>query len=263
MINYLTIEYQSSKLSADFHRAKPFPHVIIDNFCEEAALNHLVDGIPDPFADHIAQSRDYVFAKNKFEKSSFRGLGSEFDQIYLDMVSERFQEVLRNITGEKVFVDKEFHGGGLHQGGPDSFLDMHVDFNYHPLHRNWFRNLNILLYLNRGWTKEYHGELKLRHLRGDEESTLVEPLFNRCVIMFTRDYTLHGYDKIAFPLGHYRRSLAAYAYTLVEDTRHQEARTTVWYPETSSRWKRALGRGWPRIVKVKNSFFGSSTAKNR
>ena len=39
---------------------------------------------------------------------------------------------------------------------------------------------------------------------------LIEPIFNRAVIMFTRDFTLHGYDSINFPEGTFRNSIAAY-----------------------------------------------------
>lgn len=262
MINFDAIESRLPEYKAAFQSAKPFPHLAIDGLCDPVALNRLVDLIPDPVSENIAQSRDYVFAKNKFEKSKFRGIAPEFEEIHADLVSARFQKILREVTGEDVFVDEEFHGGGLHQGGPDSFLDMHVDFNHHPLHKNWFRNLNILVYLNRDWKKEYHGELKLRHLEGNGQTTLVEPLFNRCVIMPTRDFTLHGYDKISFPAGQYRRSLATYAYTLTDHVVDTADRSTVWYPEQSSLWKRTLGKSWPTLVKIKNRFFGSATAKN-
>ena len=64
-----------------------------------------------------------------------------------------------------MFIDADFYGGGIHQGKAGSFLDMHADFNYHPLKEHWFRNLNLLLYLNKDWKKEYAGEL----IRNDQE----------------------------------------------------------------------------------------------
>jgi hypothetical protein len=220
-----------------------------------------VDKIPDPVAANIEHSRDYVFARNKYEKSRFREIDAVFEEICQDLLSIRFQAFLQFVTGEKVFVDPGFHGGGLHQGGPGSFLDMHADFNYHPLQKTWYRNLNILLYLNRNWRKSFGGELKLRHRDGDGRTALVEPLFNRCVIMPTRDYTLHGYDEIHFPVGTYRRSLAAYAYTLTDIPEAQKARSTVWYPEHSGLAKRVLGKHWPMLVRIKGSLLGSGTAR--
>ncbi|MDZ4078364.1 2OG-Fe(II) oxygenase [Hydrocarboniphaga sp.] len=262
MLRFDKLEAQIDKLSTSFVNAKPFEHVVIDDFCDEEKLISLYNQIPDPVTENINKSRDYMFAKNKFEKSGFRSISPLFEELYDDMMSDRFRAFLHKLTGQPVFVDPAFHGGGIHQGGEGSFLDMHVDFNTHPLHDNWFRNLNILLYLNKDWSPDYKGQLKIRHQGRPDSTTLIEPLFNRCVIMFTRGYTVHGYDAISFPAGQYRRSIAAYAYSeLVEEK--PEYRTTVWYPEDSGAAKRTIGKYWPKIVKIKNSIFGSSTAKNK
>lgn len=261
MINFDIIESHIDELSVSFANNDLFESVVIDNFCDEQKLLDLIDSIPDPVDSGVSKSRDYVFAKNKYEKSKFKEYGVLFQELYDDLVSEKFQRLLKEITGEDVFVDKDFHGGGLHQGGDGSFLDMHTDFNYHPVNKNWFRNLNILLYLNKDWHSEYGGQLKLRH-SVTSKSKSIEPIFNRCVIMYTRNYTLHGYDKITFPVGQYRRSIAAYAYT-VKDNDVNDIKSTVWYPENGWSGKRVLGRFWPNLVKVKNAIFGSGTKNNK
>lgn len=262
MINFAKIEQSADELRSRFLSADPFEHVVIDDFCDSANLRKLLDQVPDPIHEKVNKSRDYVFAKNKFEKSSFKSISPLFAELHGDLMSNRFQSFLRRLTGEEVFIDPAFHGGGIHQGGPGSFLDMHVDFNTHPLHESWFRNLNILLYLNSDWHQNYGGELKIRHRDRPDSTKLIAPIFNRCVIMFTRDYTVHGYDRISFPEGQYRRSVAAYAYSeLGSDL--PDYRTTVWYPEKAGALKTAVGRHWPKLVKVKNYFFGSSTAKNK
>lgn len=260
-INFETLEKDIDNLKEKFLNANPFPHIVIDNFADEKKLSNILDYIPDPKTGAVRKSRDYIFAKNKFEKSNFKDLSPDFKEIHDEIISERFQKLLKDITGEDIFIDTGFHGGGIHQGGDGSFLDMHADFNYHPLHENWFRNLNILLYLNKDWKKEYKGQLKLRRPESKEHIE-IEPLFNRCVIMFTRDYTLHGYDKINFPEGMYRRSIAAYAYTLDERT-DKKVRSTVWEPENPDLLKKMIYKPWPTIVKLKQDLFGSNTAKNK
>lgn len=139
---------------------------------------------------------------------------------------------------------------------------MHVDFNYHPENSTWFRDLNILLYLNPDWKKEYGGELKLAHGDNEQDIYEIEPLFNRAVIMQTRDFTYHGYDTINFPDGDFRRSIASYAYQLHEAP-SEEARTTVWYPKNSGVMKRMLGKYAPSLVKIKSRFLPSGTSKNK
>ncbi len=260
MINFVAIENKLEQLAQDFATASPFSYVAIDNFADENKLYKILDTFPVPGTENLNKSRDYIFAKNKYEKANFKEVSTECNQIYQDFISERFQQIICKITNQDVFIDREFHGGGIHQGGEGSFLDMHVDFNYHPLHRNWFRNLNILLYLNPDWKQEYGGQLKLKHTQTGEY-TEIEPLFNRCVIMFTRDYTLHGYDRISFPQGKFRRSIATYAYNL--DSNPQDSRSTLWIPENTSPLKKMIGQHWPNLVKAKSLIFGSATAKNK
>jgi len=260
MINFATIETKLEELKQDFQTANPFSFVVIDNFADEQKLHEILATFPAPGTDNLNKSRDYIFAKNKYEKANFKAVSSECNEIYQDLMSDRFQKIVRHITQQEVFVDPEFHGGGIHQGGEGSFLDMHVDFNYHPLHQNWFRNLNILLYLNPGWQSEYGGQLKLKHTKTGDH-TEIEPLFNRCVIMFTRDYTLHGYDPISFPPGRFRRSIATYAYNI--DPNPQKQRSTLWIPQTASPLKKVIGQYWPNLVRAKSAVFGSRTAKNK
>ena len=260
MINFEYIENNLESFALEFQQAQPFPLVIIDHFADEKKLAKVVSSFPIPGKNQINKSRDYIFAKNKYEKSNFRDISPDCNEIYQDLISPQFQKIIQAITKQEVFIDREFHGGGIHQGGEGSFLDMHVDFNYHPLHANWFRNLNILLYLNKDWQPEYKGKLKLKHTETGKTRE-VEPLFNRCVIMSTRDYTLHGYDPIAFPPGQFRRSIATYAYSL--DANPQGERSTLWMPEQSSLMKKIIGKYWPEIVKAKTSVFGSGTARNK
>ncbi len=261
MIRFEFLEGRIDALRQAFLSNRPFPHIVIDDFADAPRLEKALAAIPAPEGE-INKSRDYIFAKNKYEKSEFANLSPELAELREELLSPRFQEFLQKVTGEKVFVDKEFFGGGIHQGGADSFLDMHADFNYHPIHKDWFRNLNILLYLNRDWKPEHRGQLKLRHAQTGD-AVEVEPLFNRCVIMFTREFTLHGYDQINFPPGTYRRSLASYAYTLHDEQQKASYRSTKWSPENGSALKKAIGANWPVLVRIKNFFFGVGTVKNK
>src|SRR6266498_4898518 len=225
MINLQFLEDNKQKLRLDYLLAKPFPHLIIDNFCDSTKIESLYSKIPEL----DKKSRDYIFANNKFEKSHYKELGGEFDELYNDLSSKQMNEFLSFIANEEVFVDPENHGGGLHQGKKNSFLDMHLDFNYHPLNKHWYRNINLLLYLNKDWKPEYKGPLKLVDMRSGEEKEIEVP-FNRMIIQQTRSYTLHGYDQTFFPENKYRTSIATYVYTkhnhLIE-----KPRTTDWHVE--------------------------------
>ncbi|MCA4808786.1 2OG-Fe(II) oxygenase [Empedobacter stercoris] len=258
MINFDLLENNLDDLRLKYLIAKPYPHLVLDNFCDEEKLLKAYNSIPE--LDN--KSRDYAFANNKFEKSNYKVLGAELEELYNDLSSDRFNKILSYIVNKDIFVDPKNHGGGLHQGKKNSFLDMHLDFNYHPINKNWYRELNLLLYLNKDWKPEYKGDLKLVDLRTYEEAEVSVP-FNRLIIQQCAPYTLHGYEMTNFPEGIYRTSIATYAYQ--EHKSHIETpRTTDWHPnEDASFLKKQLAKNYNVLVQTKNKFFGSGTAKNQ
>lgn len=257
MINLEFLETNKEKLRSDYLLAKPFPHLVIDNFCDTKKAGDMYGKIPEL----NNKSRDYMFAKNKFEKSNYREIATEFEELYTDLISERMNRFLSFIANEEIFVDPENHGGGLHQGKQNSFLDMHLDFNYHPLKKGWYRNMNLLLYLNKDWKPEYRGHLKLVDLRTNEEKELEVP-FNRMIIQQTRAFTLHGYEQTHFPPGRYRTSIATYAYTIHKHI-IEKPRTTDWFVQNRQPIKKMIASIYGPAVRVKNFFFGSGTAANK
>ena len=256
MIRFSEIENKLDEYRMNFLLAKPFPHLVVDDFCEKEKLEQLLEQMPEI----ETKSRDYVFASNKFEKSNFKAISPLYTELYEDLISERFQKILQYISNENLFIDKAFHGGGIHQGKKGSFLDMHIDFNYHPMHADWYRTLNLLLYLNKDWKTQYGGQLKLQDLRSGE-ATAIDIPFNRLVIQLTGKHTLHGYGKTNFPEGSYRTSIAGYAYT-IHKHRIEKPRTTDWHPGDGEHVKKLLAWIYDPAVKVKNKLFGSSTAKH-
>ena len=177
------------------------------------------------------------------------------------MSSKRMNDFLSFIANEEVFVDPANHGGGLHQGKKNSFLDMHLDFNYHPLKKGWYRNMNLLLYLNKDWKPGYKGHLKLVDLRSGEEKEIEVP-FNRMIVQQTRAYTLHGYDQTNFPENKYRTSIATYAYTKHKQI-IEKPRTTDWHVKDAKPIKKLIASVFGPAVKIKNLLFGSGTARNK
>lgn len=254
MINFEYLEANKEQFRKNFLEADLFPHIAIDGFLEEEKANALLKDVPEI----KEKSADYVFSKNKFEKSKIKDLSANYNAFYQDITSERFQNWLQYVTDEDVFVDTNFYGGGVHLGGEGSFLDMHVDFNYHPEKPTWYRNLNILLYMNKDWKPEYGGQLKLEDKRTGKK-TEVEIPFNRLVIMHCRGYTLHGYDEINFPPGTFRTSMATYAYS-IHEKQLEKARTTDWKIEKKNTFKYMLSKIWVPAVRLKSKFFKSKTA---
>lgn len=247
--------------AAAFRNAKPFPVAVIDNFLPEEfaiGLNKEITELQD-----VSQSNDYIFAKNKFEYPALEKIGPFGSELKRFFLSENFERALSEMYGVTLFLDKNFTGGGVHRGGTGSFLDMHADFERHPRERNWVRELNILLYMNKDWVPSYGGSLDLKNSNTGETKS-IDPIFNRCVLMLTKLHTLHGYRPTNFPVGSFRSSVAAYAYSLESDEERlaKLSTTTSWQPADASAVKRVLAAIAPKLVKFKQRVFGSNTVKN-
>ena len=249
---------ERAAMAQRFRTATPVRHVAIDGFLDEAVAQQLLDDFPRP--GEMPKSRDYMFS-DKRELSTLDRHSEASRSVHKALTSPEFVEFLGELVGHEVFIDPEYAGGGFHAGAAGSFLDLHTDFNIHPAHPNWLRELNILIYLNPGWDESWGGELQLTD-DPQRPCVTVAPLFNRAVIMESTDTSFHGYQRLSFPEGTARRSLAAYAYSLVPDG-SVTRRTTNWVPQDANAMKALLARNWNRIVLTKNRFFGSGTLKNR
>jgi Rps23 Pro-64 3,4-dihydroxylase Tpa1-like proline 4-hydroxylase len=128
--------------------------------------------------------------------------------------SSAFIDFLQELTGIGGLVpDPHLYGGGLHQIVRGGHLNVHVDFNRHPV-TDLERRLNLLLYLNRDWQDEYGGALELWNRDMSRSEARILPYFNRCVVFSTTDHSFHGHpDPLACPEDRTRKSLALYYYS--------------------------------------------------
>lgn len=128
--------------------------------------------------------------------------------------SSVFLEFLESLTGITGLIpDPYFEGGGLHQIVPGGFLKVHADFNWHK-QLKLDRRLNVIVYLNRHWKEEYGGNLELWNREMTRCERRVLPIFNRCVIFNTTDFSYHGHpEPLTCPEGMTRKSLALYYYS--------------------------------------------------
>lgn len=261
MLNFPVSPHVNAEVDAlaeRFASSGPVKHIVIDNFLDADYAEALFKDLPD--LTSMPKSRDYVFS-DKRELSTLDKHSKLSLQLHEVFMSADFAAFASRLSSKAVIVDPEYVGGGFHAGDTGSFLDLHVDFNVHPVHEDWLRELNILLYLNPQWKSSWGGELLLTD-DPRNEPVAVPPLFNRLVIMECTDNSFHGYKPIEFPPGHSRRSIAAYAYSKIA-VGSVERHTTNWAPENPGLFKSILARNWNRLVLTKNKYLGSGTLKNR
>jgi len=195
--------------------AQPFPHIAIDDFLPPALLERCLADFPTSTDAEHTYNRDQERLKRSYSPDV---LPQYTRQLFYTFNSRPFIQVVENISGIKGLIpDPYFLGGGLHEIAEGGHLSMHADFNHH-VRMNLERRINVLIYLNEGWTDEYGGQLELWD---DDMTRCVQsyvPLFNRCVVFSTTSTSNHGNPKpVRHPRGISRRSIALYYYTATWD----------------------------------------------
>jgi len=197
---------------AAYAAAKPYPHVVFDNFFDPSLIDLILEEFPNPSA--IRWQKFDNPQEIKLASAAEASFGPVTRLLLYHLNSATFLQFLSAVTGiDNLIPDPSFEGGGLHQIVPGGKLGVHTDFNKH---RDFGldRRLNLLLYLNKNWKEEYGGHLQL----WDKEMTHCEakvlPIFNRVMIFGTNDFTYHGHpDPLQSPEGMTRKSLALYYFS--------------------------------------------------
>jgi Rps23 Pro-64 3,4-dihydroxylase Tpa1-like proline 4-hydroxylase len=208
--NYL--DQLATKYGDTYRNADPFPHIVIDNFLPETILEQAIREFPKPGASDW-QKFDNVSEK-KLASTTEQQMGETTRLLLYQLNSSTFIQFLENLTGiEGIIADPHFVGGGMHQIERGGYLKIHADFNRHD-RLKLDRRLNLLLYLNKNWQEDYGGHLELWDREMNQCRKKVLPIFNRCVIFNTTDFSYHGHpEPLTCPEGLTRKSLALYYYS--------------------------------------------------
>ena len=216
---------REGKARADeYQNAKPFPHIVMENFLDAAVLRRIVTEFPGndgrSFFDRAQERFKYQFDPNTVESGAVRNLLAELNgEPFLAFLSE-----MTGITG--LISDPYYNGGGLHETLAGGHLSVHADFNIHGT-MQVERRLNLLVYLNDDWEADFGGELELWDRDMTRAEVRVAPLLGRAVVFSTTLESYHGQpDPVRCPPDRSRRSIATYYYTALPAQSDLPARTT-------------------------------------
>jgi hypothetical protein len=208
-----TIEHVCDRLArraTGFESARPFPHLVVDDFLPAALATAMVTEFPPPAAP--AWQHFHHVNEKKLVCNDVGAMGASTRAAIAALHSDEFLAALTGLTGLAGLVaDPDMDGGGLSQTGPGGFLNVHTDFLSHTKRRTWSRQLNLLLFLNSGWEPSHRGWLELWDADVTRCEQRIDPVFNRCVIFRTSAASFHGVPAgVGCPPGHARKSLALY-----------------------------------------------------
>ena len=217
-----------------YRTARPFPHIVIDDFLPTAVVEHLFERFP-PLQDnttqgargHLSMEDGSLAQQGKQWISRELSVEVAFRRLYWEMNSGPFVRFLQQLTGvPRLLPDPYLLGGGVHQTGRGGFLNVHADFNKHP-DLCLERRLNVLIYLNPDWPADYGGELELWSPDMKRCEKKIAPLGGRCVIFNTTSESFHGHPHpLQCPEGESRKSIALYYYSRSEA--HEREHETLW-----------------------------------
>ena len=150
----------------------------------------------------ITYTEDHEHGKQEGSNSGF--WGPEVTSMLTDM--QALAPRWADLAGTEE-LSGDTNGGGMHLTGTGGRLAMHRDFSYHP-ETGMERRLNMLVFLNQAWERDWGGVLYL----GENREIEVMPLMNRTVVFECSDRSWHGHPE---PIvgDHWRKSLACYFYS--------------------------------------------------
>lgn len=232
------------KLNYSYLNLNPFPSIILDNFinskvaltCHKELTEFIYWGY-----DPTEYSKKHQV--NKYFVPWSNGVITvdntiEFIKDYMPSVhstlqcfnSQPFLNFLEDLTSIKGLVgDPTFAGGGAHKISKGGKLSLHLDYNIHP-ETKYFRVINLLLYLNPVWEKEWGGDLELWDFDKKTCFQKIQPIFNRATIFTLSDKSIHGHPHpLNCPENISRYSLALYYFTKIPNQSFSERFAAQWY----------------------------------
>ena len=202
-----------AELSGSYRTARPFAHVVLDDFLRPEVFEAACREFPEP--GHETWTSYMHFNERKHGNMAADRWPPTVRAVAQALTSDRFVAAIGRLTGiEGLLSDWSMDGGGLHQSTAGGFLNVHADFTSHHKQENWRRRVNLLLYLNETWSAEWGGGLELwdREMRGSQAT--IEPIGNRVVVFTTDETSFHGHpEPMTCPRDVDRRSMALYYFT--------------------------------------------------
>lgn len=198
-------------LKKEYERNKPFSHIVMDDFFNPVEMKEVESKFPE--SDNGSWWSYSNALERKFARTDLENFPFQIQLLIHELQSNLFVSFLEKLTGiDGLIVDHTLNGAGLHQSVRGGKLDLHVDYNYHPVTR-LDRRVNVLVYLNSGWKPEWGGALEL-HSRNSPIVRMISPTLGRMVIFGTTDSNIHGHpDPLECPNSKTRKSIALYYYS--------------------------------------------------
>jgi Rps23 Pro-64 3,4-dihydroxylase Tpa1-like proline 4-hydroxylase len=187
-------KYKSlDSLKAAFFSAKPYPHLVLDDFLSDEFYKKLTSHLHQPNAVGMSRSFNTDFEKNKQISLNSR-LSAEINETLSVLNSDEWTAKLRSLTGVETLQSTKIgntHLANYHEMSKGGILASHVDHAKEPT-TGLPHVLNLILYLSDDWAPEFGGSTELYNKNGTTVFKSVEYRPNRAVIFLHTPFSFHG-----------------------------------------------------------------------
>ena len=148
----------------------------------------------------------------KYVNDNIDTMPLKIKELFYILSTENITKIFSKLSDiDDLEIDPYMNGAGLHCHPRFGRLNLHLDYEKHPILYNKERRLNIILYLTKNWKEEWNGDTQLWNKNVSECVVKSHVKFNRAVIFQTNEISWHGLpEKIMCPEGIFRKSLAYY-----------------------------------------------------
>lgn len=197
------------KIRNSFIGAHPFEYVVIDDFLKHEFAEHIFAEFPTDLTTWHKYNNPLEV---KYAFDNLEEMGPTTQKLFALFASEQLTNIISTITDiPNLENDPHLHGAGLHAHPRNGRLNMHLDYEKHPILKNKERRLNIILFITKDWKDEWCGDNQLWDVHLTECKVKTHVKFNRALLFKTNNISWHGLpDKITCPEGIYRKSIAYY-----------------------------------------------------
>lgn len=195
--------------------SEPFPNIIINNFLNEEYAEIIYKLFPENYEEWYKYNNPLEV---KYANDKINDLPLEIKKLFYYLSTTKIINKIREITDiNNLNYDSFLHGAGIHAHPRNGRLNLHLDYEKHPI-LDAQRRINIILYMSKDWKDEWNGQTELWN--NDLSQCIVKSSvkFNTALIFQTNEISYHGLPKkILCPQNIYRKSIAYYYISSLEN----------------------------------------------
>lgn len=208
MIRYDELEHSTEQWRQRFVDAEPFPHVVIDELFDRAAIAAAAREFPAP-----AEMAEKAGRSGVLEMSDRSRVPSRLVAVSDELLSERFTGWLSKVSGvDGLTTEPGGNWGVLRQSGDGVEGRIHVPPQQHP-DRPWYRRLTLILHLSEDLDEAHGGCFQLWDRDKATVRRSIAPLFNRAVVFLNSPTAYHNASLTRLEPGQLRRIMQGLYFT--------------------------------------------------